>query len=88
MAMPISPLAPKRFPDLPPLAGLIGKTIAEASIREKTGCSIIGIEQNGTTRTLPDPTMSLPEGGEMLLIGSGEAEDRFLELFGQRSARA
>ena len=67
---------------------LIGKTIAEASIREKTGCSIIGIEQNGTTRTLPDPTMSLPEGGEMLLIGSGEAGDRFLELFGNRSARA
>ena len=66
---------------------LIGKTIAEASIREKTGCSIIGIEQNGTTRTLPDPTMSLPEGGEMLLIGSGEAEDRFLELFGNRGIR-
>ena len=66
---------------------LTGKTIAETSIREQTGCSVIGIEQNGATQTLPDPSTALPAGAEMLLIGSVDAENRFLELYGKRSAR-
>jgi len=65
--------------DMP--AALVGKTIAESGIRRKTGCTIIALESNGTTRTNPDPTRPLPANGQLILIGSAKGEGRFLESF-------
>jgi voltage-gated potassium channel len=59
---------------------LAGKTIAETSIRENTGCSVVAIRTEDGIETVPDPFTTLPADAEIVLIGTAEAEDRFLEL--------
>jgi Trk K+ transport system NAD-binding subunit len=60
---------------------LAGKAIAGSGIRRKTRCTVIAIEEAGTTRVNPDPTRPLSADAEMILIGSAEAESRFLRRF-------
>lgn len=55
---------------------LVGKTIANSSIRKNTGCTVIAV--NGTP---PDPTQPLPKTAEIVLIGSTEGEKRFLDVY-------
>ncbi len=62
-------------------ASLAGKTIAESSIRRKTGCTVIALDLNGTVQGNPDPTKPLPTEAEMIVIGSKEGESRFLATF-------
>ena len=62
-------------------ASLAGKTIAESSIRRRTGCTIIALDLNGTTQVNPDPMKPLPTEAEMIVIGSKEGESRFFETF-------
>lgn len=61
---------------------LAGKTIAETGIRARTGCTIIAVDSGGALNVNPDPNMVLPDGADIILIGSAESEDRFLHLFG------
>ena len=61
---------------------LAGQTIAESSIRERTGCSVVAIQTDKGTEVIPDPSKALPPEAEIVLIGTGEAEERFLELYG------
>ena len=63
-------------------ASLAGKSIAESSIRPKTGCSIAAIHSKTEMQVNPGPEASLPEGAEIILIGTFEAETRFVEEFG------
>jgi len=65
-------------------ASLAGTTIAESGIRRRTGCTIIALDMDGTTKINPDPTQPLPAGAEMILIGSAEDESRFLETYMNR----
>jgi voltage-gated potassium channel len=67
------------MPIPPTLAGL---TLAESGVREKTGCTILAVRTDGQTRTNPNPREPLPAEGEILIIGTLEAEERFLELYG------
>jgi K+/H+ antiporter YhaU regulatory subunit KhtT len=60
---------------------LADKTIIESGIRARTACTIIAIEEAGAIRVNPDPTQPLPADGEIILIGSAEAERRFLSMF-------
>ena len=60
---------------------LIGKTIKYASIREECGCSVIGISANGSLMINPYPEVTLPQDGEMILIGSVESEKRFFRRY-------
>ncbi|MBW2542822.1 MAG: NAD-binding protein [Deltaproteobacteria bacterium] len=62
-------------------AEFVGKTIAETSIRENTGCSIVAIRTAGGVEVVPDPFKVLPADAEIVLIGTIEAEDRFLERY-------
>lgn len=63
---------------------LEGHTIAESSIRKETGCTIIGIRQDEQMSINPEPSMVLPKGAEIILIGTAEAENRFFELYGNQ----
>ena len=65
-------------------ASLAGKTIADSGIRRRTGCTIIALDSDGTTKINPEPTRPLPAGAEMILIGSAEDESRFLAKFVNR----
>lgn len=62
-------------------SSLIGKTIAASSIRPKTGCTIIALKIDGKLHVNPDPLQPLPAKGEIILIGSTEAENRFLKAY-------
>ena len=60
---------------------LQGKSLAESSIRPKTGCSVIAVSKGGSMDINPDPRAPLPADAEMVLIGTVEAERRFLEIY-------
>ncbi len=57
---------------------LRGKTLAESRIREKTGCSVIGIKTPEGLNVSPDPHIPLEKNCELVLIGTAESEQRFL----------
>jgi voltage-gated potassium channel len=59
---------------------LVGRTLREAGVREKTGCSIVAIEMNGETIVNPRADIPLPAGDnvELIVIGNTEGERRFL----------
>ncbi len=65
---------------------LVGKTLEEAEVRQRTGCAMIGIDKHDTTITDLRPHTTFPAGSEVVLIGSPEGEIRFLKTFaGARS---
>jgi len=62
---------------------LAGKTIEEAQIRPKTGCSIIAIECPGEDLQLaPTPDTPLTAACGLMLIGSPAQEEHFSQLYG------
>jgi Trk K+ transport system NAD-binding subunit len=66
---------------LPAPEALAGKTLADAAIRQKTGCTVIGIDKHDTTLTDLRPHTVIPQGAEIVLIGNAEGEQAFLESF-------
>ena len=61
---------------------LVDKRIADSSIRERTGCHVIAIRTAEGGRIVPGPEQVLPADAQLVLIGSIEAEEKFLEMFG------
>jgi len=70
-----------RVPD-----NLIGRTIAESSVRERTGCSVVAIRTERGMEVIPDPFETLPANADIVLIGTAEAEARFLDLYAKGGA--
>ena len=60
---------------------LVGKTLAEADLRQRTNCSVIGIDSHDKTTTNPGSDFRLPAEGEIVLIGTPESETDFLKLY-------
>ncbi len=60
---------------------IAGSTLAESGIRNKSGCSVIAIESKGEIQINPFPDTVLHEEDELILIGTTEAEAKFLESF-------
>lgn len=60
---------------------LVGKTIADAKIRSRIGCTIIGIEENGRTITDIDPSIVVREGMTLAIIGNCEQISKFREEY-------
>jgi len=68
------------FPaDIPP--GMAGRTLTELHVRSLTGCSIIAVESGGVRTVNPAADFRLPDCGRIFLVGTMEAEDRFLKHF-------
>ncbi|MEN8180946.1 MAG: NAD-binding protein [Myxococcota bacterium] len=65
---------------------LAGKSIAESSIRELTGCSIVAMSTAEGMEVGPSPEKILSADSDIVVIGSIESEDRFLERFGSGTA--
>ncbi len=64
---------------IPP--AMAGRRLADVEVREQTGCSVIAVEDGGRRVVNPPPNHVLPAAGRIFLIGTMEAEDRFLKLF-------
>lgn len=60
---------------------LAGRTIGDSAIRARTGCTIIAVELDGKRTINPPPHTPLRGGSEMVLVGTLEAEERFLAQF-------
>ncbi len=60
---------------------VIGRSIAEAKIRSRIGCTIIGIEENGKTTTDIDPSTIIKEGMTLAIIGNCEQMSKFREEY-------
>ncbi len=58
---------------------LVGKTIADTAIHQVTGCHVIAMQTGETMQINPDLTVPLPAQAEMILIGTAEAEQQFLQ---------
>jgi voltage-gated potassium channel len=63
---------------------LAGKTILECGIRNRTGCSVLGISTERGMEIVTNPSATIPADADILLVGNIEAEDRFLALFGAK----
>jgi len=68
-------------------AALVNKRIADSSIRERTGCNVVAISTPESQKIVPGPEQVLPADAELVLIGSIEAEEHFLEVFGGDDAQ-
>lgn len=64
---------------------LDGKSLAESDLRRETGCTVVALLQEGGMRVNPDPNAPLTAGTKAVLIGSPEAEARFVERYGARA---
>jgi voltage-gated potassium channel len=60
---------------------LAGRSIAESGLRQEIGCSIIAVHRAGDLQINPSPSLKLAKDAEIILIGSVEAEDRFLKRY-------
>ena len=63
--------------------GLVGTRLVDSGIREKTGCSVAAIDQDGVMAVNPDPSLVLSADAELVIIGSHEGEKAFHETFGE-----
>lgn len=64
---------------------LAGVSIQDSEVRTRTGCSIIATEIGGRREINPGPDQLLPEEGSLVLVGTLEAEQKFLSEFGKDS---
>lgn len=64
---------------------LAARTIAETEIQQNTGCYITAVYAGGKMHVNPNPSMRLPAESEIILIGSIEAENKYLKIYGQSS---
>jgi Trk K+ transport system NAD-binding subunit len=62
---------------------LVGRLLVDSAIREETGCSVVALAAGGSTEVNPPPETRLPRGGELILIGTTDAERRFVQRFGR-----
>lgn len=63
---------------------LKGKTLANSNIRQITGCNVIAVKKGDEVEVNPDPHEELQEDSEIIVIGSVEAEDRFLREYSSK----
>jgi voltage-gated potassium channel len=62
---------------------LVGRSLASTGIREATGCSVVALEVAGAAVINPPPETLLLAAAELILIGTTDAERRFVQRFGR-----
>ena len=62
-------------------ASLVGKSLVDSQIRMQTGCSVIAINHDGQMISNPDPSVRFSEKDELIMIGTDDAEKRFLKMY-------
>ncbi|MEE9935628.1 MAG: NAD-binding protein [Deltaproteobacteria bacterium] len=60
---------------------LVGRSLAQSGIREKTGCTVVAIQHRGETTITPAPAYLIDKDDELVLIGTYDAESSFLRAF-------
>ncbi len=60
---------------------MVGKSLLDSQIRLQTGCSVIAINHDGEMISNPDPTVHFSEKDELIMIGTDDAEKRYLKQY-------
>jgi voltage-gated potassium channel len=71
--------------DVPPK--LANRRLADTDLRPATGCTVVGIVRNGTTDTDVGPDTLLAAGTRLVLVGTDDAEERFLRRYVSNNGR-
>ncbi|MBF2053741.1 MAG: NAD-binding protein [Candidatus Sericytochromatia bacterium] len=66
---------------LPVPPALVGRSLAEARIRELTGCNVMALIQGEQFEVNPDAYAPLPASADLIVIGDMTSEHRFLKQF-------
>ena len=66
---------------VPTPQALVGKSIAGAAIRSRTGCSVVALIRGDETTVAPPPGSVLTSDADLVMIGTVEAERRFASCF-------
>jgi len=61
--------------------GLAGLTLGNADVRARTGCTIVAVERDGQTRTDLDAGFRIREDDELVIAGTDEGTNRFMDVF-------
>ncbi|HEY5744178.1 MAG TPA: NAD-binding protein, partial [Terrimicrobiaceae bacterium] len=67
---------------------LANQTLTEAAIPRETGCNVVALRSGKEMIINPDPATILKEGVEIILIGTPESEQRFMQLYGAQTIEA
>jgi Trk K+ transport system NAD-binding subunit len=62
---------------------LVGSTLAEAHLHQRTSCNVVAVEYDGKIVGNPDAHLPLPADAELVLVGTSEAEARFCDIYGR-----
>ncbi|TVQ67404.1 MAG: potassium channel protein [Balneolaceae bacterium] len=60
---------------------LCGKKISDLELRDRTGCTIVGVEKDGEIILQPEPDSVLEKVQKIILIGDLESEKRFWKYY-------
>jgi len=58
---------------------LVGRTLGEADVRARTGCTVVGVERDGDVITDLGADFRIREGDELVIAGTDEGTNRFME---------
>jgi voltage-gated potassium channel len=67
--------------EVPAPPALVGKSLAQAAVRNKTNCSVVAWTSNGDMKINPDPHQPIPADARLIVIGSVDAEAQFLATY-------
>ncbi len=67
---------------VPAPASLVGRDLGGCAVAERTGLTIVGVQQNGVVVTNPPPSTSLDKGSELIMLGNTEQRQAFARDFG------
>jgi len=65
---------------------LAGRMLRDSGIRERTGCHLVAWQYDGQMVINPPPDARIPKrtDAELILVGTTQAEEKFLKLFARR----
>uniref|UniRef100_UPI0037438D12 cation:proton antiporter regulatory subunit n=1 Tax=Halosimplex salinum TaxID=1710538 RepID=UPI0037438D12 len=61
--------------------GAVGDSLADADIRNRTGCTVVAAERNGRVVTNPGASFVIQSGDELVVAGTDENISRFQSEF-------
>ncbi|MEO0596832.1 MAG: NAD-binding protein [Chloroflexota bacterium] len=67
--------------EVPIPESLAGRPLDECNIRDKTGCIVVAMHDDHTPEIIRDQQQALLSSGRLILVGTPDAEERFLKLY-------
>ena len=62
-------------------AHLVGKSLKDSAIRQETSCNVLSITTADNQIINPKPDFEIPAESELVLVGTNEDENKFMDLF-------